>query len=67
MSEVSEVKDEFELALDLKKNELQVCQNEKNLKSCLPCSMVFECTLRKEYVEAVYKSMSKGKTGGFDF
>ncbi|ACM64052.1 hypothetical protein L8Y91_01555 [Campylobacter lari] len=64
---MSESKDTFELALELKKNELQACQNNKNLKSCLPCSMVFECNLRKEYVDAVYKSMSKGKEGGFDF
>ncbi|WP_139470660.1 hypothetical protein [Campylobacter armoricus] len=64
---MGEVKDEFELALEVKKNELQACQNEKNLKSCLPCPMIFECALRKEYIEAVYKSMSKGKEGGFDF
>ncbi|AJC90620.1 hypothetical protein CSUB8523_0858 [Campylobacter subantarcticus LMG 24377] len=64
---MSEVKDEFELALEVKKNELVTCQNVKNLKSCLPCSMIFECALRKEYIDAVYKSMSKGKEGGFDF
>ncbi|MBT0831929.1 hypothetical protein KJQ82_06825 [Campylobacter lari] len=64
---MAEVKDEFELALEVKKNELQTCQNEKNLKSCLSCSMIFECSLRKEYIDAVYKSMSKGKEGGFDF
>ncbi|HEC1753063.1 TPA: hypothetical protein R1706_000936 [Campylobacter lari] len=64
---MAEVKDEFELALEVKKNELQTCQNDKSLKSCLPCSMIFECSLRKEYIDAVYKSMSKGKEGGFDF
>ncbi|AJC87672.1 hypothetical protein CINS5915_01055 [Campylobacter insulaenigrae] len=64
---MSETKDEFEQILDLKKKELCACQARKNLKSCLPCSMIFECSLRKEYVEAVYKSMSKGKEGGFDF
>ncbi|EAI8624499.1 hypothetical protein [Campylobacter sp. CNRCH_2016_0050h] len=64
---MAEVKDEFELALEVKKNELQACQNEKKIKSCLPCSMIFECSLRKEYIEVVYKSMSKGKEGGFDF
>ncbi|EAI4429108.1 hypothetical protein A0Z07_00235 [Campylobacter lari] len=64
---MAEAKDEFELALEVKKNELQACQNDKNLKSCLPCSMIFECSLRKEYIDAVYKSMSKGKEGGFDF
>ncbi|EAI9065789.1 hypothetical protein C0883_06150 [Campylobacter lari] len=64
---MAEAKDEFELALEVKKNGLQACQNDKNLKSCLPCSMIFECSLRKEYIDAVYKSMSKGKEGGFDF
>ncbi|EAK0952465.1 hypothetical protein A0Z28_05560 [Campylobacter lari] len=64
---MAEVKDEFELALEVKKNELRACQNDKNLKSCLPCSLIFECSLRKEYIDAVYKSMSKGKEGGFDF
>ncbi len=64
---MSKVKDEFEQALELKKKELCSCQIHKNLKSCLSCSVVFECALRKEYVEAVYKSMSKGKEGGFEF
>lgn len=64
---MAEIKDEYEQALEIKKEELIACQNQKNLKSCLPCSLVFECSLRKEYVETVYKSMSKGKEGGFDF
>ncbi|TXE86351.1 hypothetical protein FPD38_06800 [Campylobacter volucris] len=64
---MTEIKDKYEQALEIKKEELIACQNQKNLKSCLSCSLVFECSLRKEYVEAVYKSMSKGKEGGFDF
>ncbi|WP_215425455.1 hypothetical protein [Campylobacter jejuni] len=54
---------------DVEKKEILLsCQNSKNLNSCYNCDEIFNCQTRKNYVDAVYNSMSKGKTeGGFDF
>ena len=60
-------KDEWQLALDAKLVELQACQKEHNLNSCLKCEQVLECALRQSYVKAVYESMNKGAGGGFEF
>ena len=60
-------KDEFELELDRQREILQTCQSEKGLNSCFACEAMFECKTRKNYVDAVYSSMSKGDGGGFDF
>ena len=60
-------KDEFELELDRQREILQACQREKGLSSCFACDAMFECKTRKNYVDAVYSSMSKGDGGGFDF
>ena len=60
-------KDEFELELDRQREILQACQREKVLSSCVACEAMFECKTRKNYVDAVYSSMSKGDGGGFDF
>ena len=60
-------KDEFELELDRQREILQACQREKGLNSCFACEAIFECKTRKNYVDAVYSSMSKGDGGGFDF
>ena len=60
-------KDEFELELDRQREILQACQREKGLSSCFACEAMFECKTRKNYVDAVYISMSKGDGGGFDF
>lgn len=59
--------DKFELHLDEMIKKLQLCQNEKNLKSCSSCESYFSCELRENYVKSVYNSMSKGDTGGFEF
>lgn len=65
---MSETRDEFEQDLDKKKEILSSCQSSKGLKSCYNCDEIFNCPTRKDYVDAVYNSMSKGKTeGGFDF
>lgn len=66
MSEQKEL-DRFELALEEKLKELKECQEKNNLKSCLKCKEVISCKIRNEYVDAVYKSMNKGKGGGFEF
>jgi hypothetical protein len=60
-------KDKFELYLDEMIIKLQTCQQEKNHQSCSLCEHYFNCDLRHEYVKAVYNSMSKGDTGGFEF
>jgi len=60
-------KDEFELELDRQREILQACQSKKGLSSCFACEAMFECKTRKNYVDAVYSSMSKGDGGGFDF
>ena len=60
-------KDEWDIKLDLKIEELNQCQQSNNLSSCTPCNQFFECELRKKYVIAVYESMNKGSGGGFEF
>lgn len=69
MSEALETaqKDKFELELERQTQILQSCQANNGLNSCLNCEKIFECETRKNYVDAVYFSMSKGDSGGFDF
>jgi hypothetical protein len=62
-----QTKDKFELYLDEMIIKLQSCQKEKGLKSCSMCEFYLKCELRTDYVKAVYNSMSKGDTGGFEF
>jgi hypothetical protein len=59
--------DEWEIALKAKVKELQACQVEKQVKSCLLCPKLQNCELRDSYVHAVYSSMNKGAGGGFEF
>lgn len=63
----SSEQDKWKLALEEKLQELEECQVKNNLKSCFDCEQLLECKLRKEYVQAVYSSMNKGSTGGFEF
>ena len=63
----SQAKDKFELHLDEMIVKIQNCQKEKNLNSCSICEHYLSCELRTDYVKAVYNSMSKGDTGGFEF
>ncbi|WP_428737853.1 hypothetical protein [Sulfurimonas sp.] len=60
-------KDRFEIYLDEMIEKLQKCQEQHNIESCSSCEQYLKCELRKEYVNAVYNSMSKGDTGGFEF
>ena len=59
--------DSFEEELNNKKLLLENCQNEKYLESCLNCTKVLDCEIRDNYVKAVYNSMNKGESGGFEF
>lgn len=63
----NETRDKFELYLDEMVIELQDCQKNKNMSTCSKCESYFSCELRTNYVNAVYNSMSKGDTGGFEF
>lgn len=60
-------KDKFEEYLDEMVIKLQDCQKQKGVESCSLCQSFISCELRSEYVKAVYNSMSKGSTGGFEF
>ena len=46
---------------------LKACQTEQGYISCFECKHMFECKLRYEYVEAVYRSMNPNLEGGFEF
>ncbi len=59
--------DEWDLKLEEALKELKICQESNTLNSCTPCSKFFECELRKKYILAVYESMNKGSSGGFEF
>ena len=59
--------DEWQIALKQKKSELEVCQTEQQVKSCMSCEKLLECEVRDSYIKAVYDSMSKGAGGGFEF
>lgn len=58
---------EFEARLDESKEKVEECQKSKTLESCMQCDVLLECEIRKNYVKAVYESMSKGQVGGFEF
>ena len=62
-----QVLDEWQIALAQKKNELEACQVEHQVSSCMKCDKLLDCTLRDTYIKAVYDSMSKGAGGGFEF
>lgn len=65
MNETEE--DKWQLDLDNKKQLLEECQKFKNLVSCFDCEKLLECEIRDAYIQAVYDSMSRGETGGFEF
>ena len=61
------VLDEWKIALKQKKSELEKCQQEHQIQSCMKCKELLSCQLREAYVKAVYDSMNKGTGGGFEF
>jgi len=62
-----QVLDEWQIILRQKKAELEACQKEQHVKSCMQCDKLLDCVIRDSYIKAVYDSMSKGKGGGFEF
>jgi hypothetical protein len=67
MASEEPVLDEYEQKREEVRKQLEACQKERGVKSCLACQEVIGCDLRQGYVNAVYRSMSKGDTGGFEF
>lgn len=63
----TKISDAFEQQLQQEFQKLKQCQQSKNLGSCLQCQEIIGCKIRKAYVSAVYKSMSKGQGGDFEF
>ena len=59
--------DEWQIALKQKKSELEACQSQQQVKSCMSCEKLLDCEVRDTYIKAVYDSMSKGAGGGFEF
>jgi hypothetical protein len=62
-----QVFDEWQIALSIKKEELENCQVDHYVKSCMKCDKLLDCDVRDAFVKAVYDSMSKGAGGGFEF
>lgn len=62
-----QVLDEWQIALSQKKEELEICQRNLKLASCMKCEKLLDCEIRDAYIKAVYDSMSKGAGGGFEF
>ncbi len=61
------VLDEWQITLTQKKAELESCQVEHQIVSCMKCEKILDCSIRDAYIKAVYDSMSKGAGGGFEF
>jgi hypothetical protein len=60
-------KDKWQELLDKELEKLALCQQSKNVDSCMKCQSILECEIRDIYVKAVYESMNKGSGGGFEF
>lgn len=67
MPENERERDVYEQRLDAMLEKLQSCQSDQNVYSCSLCEKFLKCDIRNAYVGAVYDSMSKGETGGFEF
>ena len=61
------ISDEYLLALEEATTRLKECQTDKDTNSCFKCLVGLDCSLRIDYVNKVYESMSKGKEGQFNF
>ncbi|SFV52282.1 hypothetical protein MNB_SV-3-937 [hydrothermal vent metagenome] len=59
--------DKWQITLTQKKEELEACQLKHQVSSCLKCEKLLICKTRDSYVNAVYDSMNKGQSGGFEF
>jgi hypothetical protein len=67
MKESKEQLDIYEQRLQEELKKLQECQSSNKLDSCMKCEKIIGCEVRADYVKAVYESMNKGASGGFEF
>lgn len=61
------ISDKYLLSLEEATTRLKECQTDKDTNSCFKCLVGLDCSLRIDYVNKVYESMSKGKDGEFNF
>ncbi len=59
--------DQFEKKLLEEIEIIKNCQKNTSTDSCLKCEKIIGCDIRNSYVKAVYDSMNKGQSGGFEF
>ena len=59
--------DKYDLRLIEATTRLKECQTDKDTNSCFKCIVGLDCSLRIDYINKVYESMSKGKEGQFNF
>ncbi|MDR2636094.1 MAG: hypothetical protein LBC08_04610 [Campylobacteraceae bacterium] len=59
--------DIYRVKLENESQGLLECQKKHDLNSCFECTNLIGCETRKNYVRAVYDSMSQGESGGFEF
>lgn len=57
----------YDLGLIEATTRLKECQVSKDTNSCFKCLVGLDCSLRIDYVNKVYESLSKGKEGQFNF
>ncbi|MFV0481569.1 MAG: hypothetical protein ACK5LP_06260 [Campylobacteraceae bacterium] len=67
MQTVDEILKNYSPELKIEIENIQKCQEEKEVKSCFTCKNFYDCEIRKKYVQTVYDSMSHGESGGFEF
>jgi len=67
MNDTKQELDQWELALEKQVIIIQDCQKQHNVNSCSACDKFLNCSIREEYIKAVYESMNKGSGGGFEF
>ncbi len=46
---------------------IKECQKKHKVDTCSDCEFYIPCEVRQAYVKAVYNSMNKDQTGGFEF
>lgn len=57
----------FSQAFQTSKADLEKCQSDHSLNSCLQCPQVLQCPIREEYVKNTYSYLNKGEDGEFEF
>ena len=61
------ISNKYILALEEAIIRLKECQTSKDTDSCFKCLVGLDCSLRIDYINKVYESMSQGRNGEFNF